>query len=130
MMVILGTGLAACASPPESLGADLDAGRESFGRICAACHGGGGQGASAPALTGVLETFPDCATQRQWITLGSERWKAEVGPNYGAPNKEITAIMPSMESALTDQEIRQVAAYERVVIAEGDAAAVLADCGL
>ena len=118
-----------CASGPESLGdPNLDAGRDTYGRICSACHGGTGSGASAPALTGVLETFPDCATQIQWVTLGSERWKEEVGPVYGAPGKEITAIMPSFEAVLTEEEIRQVVAFERTRFGGGEMAAVLADC--
>jgi mono/diheme cytochrome c family protein len=123
--------LVACASGPASLGdPDLDAGREVFGRVCASCHGGTGAGASAPALTSVLETFPDCDTHRQWVTLGSERWQEEVGPVYGAPGREITAVMPSFEPVLTDEEIRQVASFERFRFAGGDMAAVLADCGL
>ena len=120
-----------CASGPESLGDPaLDAGRDTFGRICASCHGGTGAGASAPALTSVLETFPDCQTHRQWVTLGSDRWKQEVGPVYGAPDKEITAIMPSFETLLTEEQIQQVAAFERFRFGGGEMAAVLADCGL
>lgn len=121
----------ACASGPQSLGdPNLDAGREVFGRVCASCHGGTGAGASAPALTSVLETFPDCETHRQWVTIGSERWQEEVGPVYGAPGREITAVMPSFESVLTDEEIQQVASFERFRFAGGEMAAVLADCGL
>ncbi len=127
MMVVW---LVACASGPESLGdPNLDAGRETFGRICSACHGGDGTGGSAPALTSVLETFPDCETQRQWITIGSERWKDEVGSVYGAPGKEITAIMPSFEAVLTAEEIQQVASFERLRFGGGDMETVLADCG-
>ena len=123
--------LAGCASGPESLGdPDLDAGREIYGRICSSCHGGTGTGASAPALTSVLETFPECDTHRRWVTLGSERWQEEVGAVYGAQGKEITAIMPSFEAVLTEEEIRQVAAFERVRFGGGEMAAVLADCGL
>ena len=119
----------ACASGPESLGDPaLDAGRETYGRICSACHGGTGAGASAPALTSVLETFPDCATHIQWVTLGSERWQEEVGPVYGAPGREITAVMPSFESVLTTEEIRQVASFERFRFGGGEMDAVLADC--
>jgi len=92
-------------------------------------------------LTSVLETFPDCETQRQWITIGSERWKDEVGSVYGAPGKEITAIMPSFEAVLTAEEIQQVASFERLrfgggnrsseetLRAVGDMETVLADCG-
>ncbi|HUP14702.1 MAG TPA: cytochrome c [Acidimicrobiia bacterium] len=123
--------VAACASGPESLGdPNLDAGREIFGRVCSSCHGGTGSGGSAPALTSILETFPHCETHRQWVTLGSERWKKEVGPVYGAPGKEITAIMPSFAAVLTEDEIQQVASFERFRFAGGEMAAVLADCGL
>ena len=121
----------ACSSGPESLGdPNLDAGREIFGRVCSSCHGGTGSGGSAPALTSVLETFPDCATHRQWVTLGSERWKDEVGLVYGAPGKEITAIMPSFEAVLTEEEIKQVASFERFRFGGGEMNTVLADCGL
>jgi mono/diheme cytochrome c family protein len=122
---------AACSSGPDSLGdPNLDAGREIYGRICSSCHGGSGAGASAPPLTSVLETFPDCETHRQWVTIGSDRWQEEVGPVYGAPGKEITAIMPSFEAVLTEAEIQQVVAFERARFGGGDNAVVLADCGL
>ena len=125
-MVVLIVG---CASGPESLGdPNLDAGRDTYGRICSSCHGGTGAGASAPALTSILETFPDCDTHIQWVTLGSERWKEEVGPVYGAPGKEITAIMPSFEAVLTDEEIRQVVSFERMRFGGGEIDDVLADC--
>src|SRR5688572_6672993 len=118
-----------CASGPESLGdPNLDAGRDTYGRVCSACHGGTGAGASAPALTSILETFPDCDTHIQWVTLGSERWKEEVGPVYGAPGKEITAIMPSFDAVLTEEEIRQVVSFERMRFAGGEMDTVLADC--
>ena len=127
LMAVVG----ACASGPETLGdPNLDAGREVFGRVCASCHGGTGTGASAPALTSVLETFPDCETHRQWVTIGSERWKEEVGPVLGAPGREITAVMPSFDSILTEEEIQQVASFERFRFGGGEIAAVLADCGL
>jgi mono/diheme cytochrome c family protein len=121
----------ACASGPESLGdPNLDAGHDVFGRVCAACHGGNGTGASAPALTSVLETFPDCDTHRQWVTLGSQRWQEEVDTVYGAPGREITAVMPSFDAILSDEEIQQVAAFERFQFGGGEMAAVLEDCGL
>lgn len=131
LSAILMVAVVACASGPESLGdPNLDAGREVFGRVCSSCHGGTGAGATAPALTSVLATFPDCETHRQWVTLGSERWKEEVGLVYGAPGKEITAIMPSFETVLTEVEIQQVASFERFRFGGGDMAAVLTDCDL
>ena len=131
LSAMLMVAVVACASGPESLGdPSLDAGRDVFGRVCSSCHGGTGAGATAPALTSVLETFPDCETHRQWVNLGSERWKEEVGLVYGAPGKEITAIMPSFETVLTELEIQQVASFERFRFGGGDMAAVLADCDL
>ena len=122
---------AACSSRPESLGdPNIDAGREIYGRVCSSCHGGSGSGGSAPPLTSVLETFPDCDTHRQWVTIGSDRWQEEVGPVYGAPGKEITAIMPSFEAVLTEVEIQQVAAFERSRFGGGEITEVLSDCGL
>jgi hypothetical protein len=131
LAVMMLVGLGACSSGPESLGdPNLDAGRETYGRICFSCHGGTGTGGSAPSLTSILETFPDCETQRQWVTLGSERWKEEVGPVYGAPGREITAIMPSFEAVLTAEEIQQVVSFERFRFGGGEIAAVLTDCEL
>jgi mono/diheme cytochrome c family protein len=119
----------ACSSGPESLGdPNLDAGRDTYGRICSACHGGTGSGGSAPPLTSVLETFPDCETHIQWVTLGSERWREEVGAVYGASGKEITAIMPSFDAVLTDEEIRQVVSFERMRFGGADLDSVLTDC--
>ena len=107
--------LAACTqggSAPD-LGPGLNAGRETFNSVCAACHGGNGQGGSAPALTEVVETFSICADQIEWISLGSERYQEEVGPTYGDQDKEITAVMPEFGKSLSESEIAQVAAFER-----------------
>jgi mono/diheme cytochrome c family protein len=124
-------GLAACAQPPASLGdPDLDAGRLTFNRLCATCHGGNGLGGSAPSLSGVLETFSDCADHRQWITLGSERWQAEVGATYGDTDKDITAVMPSFDTVLSSTEIAQVAAFQRLQFGGATVNDSLTDCGL
>lgn len=129
--LVIAVGLGACAQPPPSLGdPNLDGGREVFRRVCAACHGGQGQGESAPALAEVLATFPACGDHRMWITLGTARWKGEVGPTFGATNKEITRVMPSFESVLTAEEIAQVAAFERFSFGGAGAEEVLADCEL
>ena len=41
----------------------------------AACHGAGGAGsASVPALTEVLETWPDYRDQMMWVRLGIDGW--------------------------------------------------------
>lgn len=127
----IAVGLGACAQPPPSLGdPNLDAGREVFHRVCAVCHGGEGEGKAGPALAEVLTTFPACSDHRMWITLGSARWTDEVGPTFGATNKEITRVMPSFETVLSTVEIAQVAAFERLSFGGASAEAVLADCEL
>jgi mono/diheme cytochrome c family protein len=103
-------------------------GRDVF-PTCAACHGTDGSGGSAPSLTGVLDTFPDCETQVRWIRLGSERWKAEVGPTYGANDAPVDRIMPSFE-ALDDLALRRVAFYERVRFGGADPDTERVACGL
>ncbi|MDX1448712.1 MAG: hypothetical protein R3246_06565 [Acidimicrobiia bacterium] len=74
-------------------------------------------------------TFPDCETHVRWITLGSEGWKAEVGPTYGANDAEIDQVMPGF-AQLDETAIRQVAMYERVRFGGGDPDTVRQDCGL
>jgi hypothetical protein len=76
----------------------------------------------------VLNTFPNCASHLQWVTLGSERWKNEVGPTYGTDDKEIAAVMPSFGAQLTLTQIRQVVAYERVQFGGADTETTLAEC--
>jgi mono/diheme cytochrome c family protein len=125
--------LAACASGGTSgraLDPDLEAGREVFGRVCASCHGGNGEGGAGPALASVLETFRDCEDHIRWVTSGSERHKDEVGPTFGDTDKEITGIMPSFESVLTATEIAQVAAFERHRFGGADPEVARANCGL
>jgi hypothetical protein len=62
--------------------------------------------------------------------MGSERWKDEVGPTYGATDKEITAIMPSFVAVLTPEEISQIAAFERFRFGGAEMVATLEDCGI
>ena len=97
---------------------------------CAVCHGDSGQGAAGPALAGgaVLETFPEggCDTHREWVSLGSVGWP---DTTYGAQNKPVQGGMPPAAPVLTEEEIAQVALYERVVHGgEGEATAE-AECG-
>ena len=114
LAIFLTAGLAACSSSTTSeLDPTIQAGRDIFSANCALCHGAGGQGAAAPALTDVVATFGDCADQVSWITIGSARHKLEVGPTYGDTGKEITGIMPSFETVLSAEQIAQVAAFER-----------------
>ncbi len=123
------TACAAGSGQPE-LSPELEAGHEVFSSICATCHGGNGDGGSAPALTGVLDTFEACSDQIRWVTLGSQRWQDEVGPTYGDTDNEITAVMPEFGASLSDEEIARVVAFERVRFGGATEASAVADCGL
>ena len=80
---------------------------------CSGCHGAGGAGnASVPALTGVLETWPDYRDQMMWVRLGSTEWES-YSPTYGAPAKPVQGGMPA-HGGLDDEHLALVVLYERV----------------
>jgi hypothetical protein len=124
VMVVIGVG---CGSGSATSG-PLRTGRGVYADRCSSCHGNRGQGGVGPTLEHVLETWPDCTDQQDWIALGSERWKAERGPTYGADDAPITKVMPEHSETLTPDEIAMVAAFERVEYGGGDEATELADC--
>ena len=129
-MVIVIAALIGCARSAPTLGDPaLDAGRNTYGRLCSTCHGPSGEGLSAPALTGVVQTFPDCDDHKLWVTLGSRGWENQFGSTYGATDKAITAIMPSFENAPTEAEIAQVASFERFQFGGLSVADAVAGCG-
>ena len=73
---------------------------------CAGCHGGSGQGVSAPALAdgAVLETWNDYRDHMMWVRLGSDGWPA---PTYGGndtPTGEAGTMPP--HPGLSDEEQR------------------------
>ena len=55
-------------------------------------------------------------------------WENQFGPTYGATDKEITGIMPSFKSVLTEAEIAEVASYERLQFGGLSAADAVAGC--
>ena len=126
VMVVIGVGCGPGSATSES----LRTGRGVYGDRCSSCHGSRGQGGVGPSLADVLETWPDCAGQQEWIALGSERWMTERGPTYGANDAPVTKVMPEHATSLTHDEIAAVAAFERVEYGGGDEATELADCGL
>lgn len=111
-------------------GAEFIAQGEEIFATCAGCHGPQGQGSGAfPALTGVLSTFGACADHVGWVRLGSAGFQAAGSTTYGDTAKTINGGMPGF-SALTDEQLASVAAFERIRFGGGDQATVLADCGL
>lgn len=108
----------------------LRSGRDVYGARCSTCHGNRGQGGIGPAFSGVAETFPICDDQIRWITLGSERWKTEVGPVYGATGKSIEKVMPPMAEVLSPEQIASVAAFERSQYGGVEPDVALTDCGI
>ena len=108
----------------------MNVGRDVYGSICSACHGEAGQGGTGPALDSVVETFPSCDDQLQWVTLGSERWRDEIGDAYGAAEKSVVGGMPENGERLTDEEIAAVVVFERVRYGGQDFAEVSTDCGV
>ena len=128
VVAALAVVMAACGgSVPDG---PLSQGRSVYGSSCSACHGSSGNGGIGPSFAGVVETFPSCDEHMKWVTLGSERWKAEVGETYGATSKPIDKIMPEMGLQLSPEEIAAVAAYERIQYGGADETSTLSECGV
>jgi mono/diheme cytochrome c family protein len=103
--------------PPEGDGPEV-LGEEAFaGNGCGGCHGAGGGGGVGPAFTGgsIYETFPAFETHFQWVRLGSDGWRAEVGDTYGAVDKPVNGGMPGFgEDKVTDAELLYIVMHERM----------------
>lgn len=96
--------------PPAGESDPLTLGGEVYSS-CQACHGASGGGVSGPALTGVLETFPDYRDHLMWVKLGDEAFPG----TYGANAKPNTAgVMPGFGGTLSEQELAEVVLFERV----------------
>ena len=99
---------------------------------CAGCHGSSGGGGVGPAFIGgeLYSTFPTCREHVKWVQLGSSGWQSEIGSEYGSSNKISIGGMPAFQGKLSDEEIRAVVAFERVVFGGEATEVVLEDCGL
>jgi mono/diheme cytochrome c family protein len=95
---------------PLALGAEVYAGQG-----CSGCHGAGGAGAGAvPALTNVVETFPQPADMVTWVALATSGYQA-LGIEEYAPGKPVGgAQMPPHVDSLTGEELMSVVLHERV----------------
>jgi mono/diheme cytochrome c family protein len=100
---------------------------------CVACHSDNGSGGVGPAFTAgaILATFPagSCSDHVEWVTLGTAGWPE---PTYGATDKAVggVGLMPAFSTSLTEEQIVQVALYERVAFGGQDLEEAEADCGL
>jgi mono/diheme cytochrome c family protein len=103
--------------PPAGDDTPLALGQEEYAG-CSACHGASGGGVSGPALTGVLETWPDYRDHMLWVRLGSDGWPTDV---YGATDKPKKGGMPAHPD-LSDEQLAQVVLYERVTFGKLDPA--------
>ncbi len=92
------------------------------------CHGATGDGDTGPSLENVVETWPLCSDQVEWIAIGSEGWRTQHGDTYGAVAKPVTGGMPAHQDRLTLEELRLVAAYERAEYGGLDPEAALTQC--
>lgn len=125
-IVTLAAACAGSAGMPEA----LIMGRTVYGDRCSMCHGDSGQGGMGPALTAVIETWPFCADQIEWVTLGSDGWLEAHGDTYGSTAIPIGGGMPAADGTLTGEEIAAVSAFVRVTFGGAGRDAALADCGL
>lgn len=125
LLIAVAVMIAGCASDqPEA----LRRGRAIYGDMCSVCHGARGQGEVGPSLENVLETWPLCTDQVEWIAVGSEGWQARYGQTYGASQQPIKGGMPAHQDRLTLEDMRRVAAFERVEYGGLEAAAALEQC--
>ncbi|MEN8238571.1 MAG: cytochrome c [Actinomycetota bacterium] len=100
---------------------------------CVACHSDNGSGGVGPAFTSgaILATFPagSCSDHIEWVAVGTSGWPEST---YGATEKAVggAGLMPAFGASLTEDQIAQVALYERVAFGGQDLADAEADCGL
>ena len=100
---------------------------------CAACHSADGTGGVGPSFASgaVLETFPigQCTTQIEWVGIGTAGWP---DPTYGATAKPVggVGLMPGFENSLSEQQLAEVALFERVQFGGQELQDAEIDCGL
>jgi mono/diheme cytochrome c family protein len=128
VLLVLAIAVLAVGCSTDSQPDGFREGRSVYADTCSACHGSSGRGGVGPALDTVVETWPRCSDQIEWISLGSEGWRAEHGDTYGATEKPIEGGMPAHGDILTPQEIELVAAFERSQYGGLDSETALREC--
>jgi mono/diheme cytochrome c family protein len=129
LMLVAGCGGDGGTASPEAPD-PLREGRTIYGDTCSVCHGSRGQGGVGPALADVAEVWPDCNDQVEWITGGSDGWRAAHGDTYGATGRPVEGGMPAQGENLTEAEIRLVAAFQRAEYGGEEPQAALSGCGV
>lgn len=126
--VLIAAGLAGCGgSGPTGPLAD---GKSVYADTCSVCHGASGEGGVGPSLDDVVDTFPSCQEQIEWILLGSDGWKTERGATYGATAKPVNGGMPPQIGLLDPTEVAAVAAFERATYGGVPDETAIEECGL
>jgi mono/diheme cytochrome c family protein len=90
--------------------ADLAAAKQNYVTLCVTCHGasGKGDGPAAAGLPAKATDFTDCAKMK----AVSDDTLFKVTKD-GGPAADLNAAMPAQHEALSDAEIKDVAAYIR-----------------
>lgn len=95
------TGYVGAAAAADAAKPDLDRGKAIAAQVCASCHGADGNSASGG--------FPKLAGQHpEYLVKQLNDFKAQPGAKRPARNN---AVMVGFASALTEQDMRNVAAY-------------------
>jgi len=100
---------------------------------CVACHSDDGSGGVGPAFTSgaILATFPagSCSDHVAWVSAGTTGWPEST---YGATDKPVggVGVMPGFGASLTEEQVAQVALFERVAFGGQDLEDAEVDCGL
>lgn len=107
-------GLSALAAPPEppgfELNGDVERGRQVYLKRCATCHGPAGDGRGT--LSASLKVKPTDFTAQGILSRRSD-WEVYVVTRDGGPVLGLSTAMFGWGRLISDQEIRDAAAYVR-----------------
>lgn len=126
---LLLVALTACGGGSGAQG-PLAEGKTVYADVCSVCHGPSGEGGVGPALDQVAVTWPACEKHIEWISLGSDGWRAAYGDTYGATDRPVEGGMPAQLGSLLESQMAAAAVFERVTYGGVEEAAALKDCGL
>lgn len=112
-------GLSAFAAPPEPAGfklnGDVERGRQVFLKRCATCHGQAGDGRGT--LSASLKVKPTDFTAQGALARRSD-WEVYVVTRDGGQVLGLSTAMFGWGKLVSDQEIRDAAAYVRSLARE------------